>query len=351
MESFESLIQRAAQMRASDMHLSVDIPPMVRIDGKLVPLNKHICTPEDVQEVAYGIMDERLRTIFEEKGEVDFAYGIPNVGRYRLNVFRQKGYCALAARILNDYIPRPEELGVPQALVDMCHKKSGLILVTGPTGSGKSTTLASLIDLINRTYNYHIITMEDPIEYVHNHQKCIVNQREMGIDSGNYASALRAALREDPDVLLVGEMRDLETISAAVTAAETGHLVFSTLHTIGAVNTIDRIIDVFPPHQQAQIRTQLADVLQCVVTQRLAPHASGYGRVNVSEVMVITPAISNQIREGKTFQIANSMQTSRSLGMITMDDSLLDAYMRCDIERVVALAYAQDPATLSKRMF
>ena len=351
MESFESLIQRAAVLRASDLHLSVNIPPMIRVDGKLVSMNKHICTPEDVQEVAYGIMDDRMRETFERDGEVDFAYGIPNVGRYRLNVFRQKGNCALAARILNDYIPRPEDLGVPQALVDMCHKKSGLILVTGPTGSGKSTTLASLIGLINRTYPHHIITMEDPIEYIHNHDKCIVNQREMGSDSGSYATALRAALREDPDVLLVGEMRDLETISAAVTAAETGHLVFSTLHTIGAVNTIDRIIDVFPPHQQAQIRTQLADVLQCVVTQRLAPHASGKGRVNISEVMVITPAISNQIREGKTFQIANSMQTSRSLGMITMDDSLLDAYMRYDIDRETALAYAQDPVTLSRRMY
>jgi twitching motility protein PilT len=193
--------------------------------------------------------------------------------------------------------------------------------------------------------------MEDPIEYIHNHQKCIVNQREMGMDSGSYATALRAALREDPDVLLVGEMRDLETISAAVTAAETGHLVFSTLHTIGAVNTIDRIIDVFPPYQQAQIRTQLADVLQCVVTQRLVPHSSGQGRVSISEVMVVTPAISNQIREGKTFQIVNSMQTGRSLGMITMDDSLLDAYIRCDIDRETALAYAQDPVMLSKRMF
>ncbi len=351
MESFDSLIQRAAERRASDLHLSVNIPPMIRVDGGIVPLSDHVCTPEDVQEVAYGIMDEELRRTFEEKGEVDFAHGIPNVGRYRLNVFRQKGTCALVARILNDYIPAPETLGVPQALIDMCHKKSGLILVTGPTGSGKSTTLASLIGLINRTYNHHIITMEDPIEYVHNHDKCIVNQREMGSDSGSYATALRAALREDPDVLLVGEMRDLETISAAVTAAETGHLVFSTLHTIGAINTIDRIIDVFPPYQQAQIRTQLADVLQCVVTQRLAPHISGKGRVNISEVMVVNSAIANQIREGKTFQIANSMQTGRSQGMITMDDSLLDAYMRYDIDRDVALAYAQDPVTLSRRMF
>lgn len=351
MESFESLIQQAAAMRASDLHLSVNIPPTIRVDGGLVPLNDHICTPEDIKEVAYGIMSEQLRETFERDGEVDFAYGIPNVGRYRLNVYRQKGNCTLAARILNDFIPTPEELGVPQALVDMCHKKSGLILVTGPTGSGKSTTLASLIGLINRTYPYHIITMEDPIEYLHYHDKSIVNQREMGFDSQNYATALRAALREDPDVILVGEMRDLETISAAVTAAETGHLVFSTLHTIGAVNTIDRIIDVFPPHQQAQIRTQLADVLQCVVTQRLLPRVGGQGRVAVSEVMVVNAAISNQIREGKTFQIPSSMQTNRSLGMITMDDALLDAYMRYDIDRENALSYAMDPTALSKRMY
>ena len=353
MESFNSLIQRAADQRASDLHLSVGLPPMIRVDGKIMPLDKRAsaCTPEDVVEVAYGIMEEEQIETFQKKGEVDFAYGIPGVGRYRMNVFRQKGTCALAARILNDYIPRPETLNVPQALVDMCHKKSGLILVTGPTGSGKSTTLASLIGLINQSYNHHIITMEDPIEYVHNHAKCIVNQREMGEDSGSYATALRAALREDPDVLQVGEMRDLETISAALTAAETGHLVFSTLHTIGAVNTIDRIIDVFPPHQQAQIRTQLADVLKCVVTQRLVPHISGQGRVNISEVMVVTPAIANQIRDGKTFQIPNAMQTGRSLGMITMDDALLDAYMRFDIDREVALAYAQDPVTLARRMY
>ena len=351
MESFESLIQKAAALRASDLHLSVNIPPTIRVDGDLMPLSSHICTAEDIEEVAYGVMDSRLQQTYERDGEVDFAYGIPKVGRFRLNVYRQKGQCTLAARILNDFIPKPEELGVPQALVDMCHKKSGLVLVTGPTGSGKSTTLASLIGVINKTYPYHVITMEDPIEYVHYHDKCIVNQREMGLDSKNYETALRAALREDPDVLLVGEMRDLETISAAVTAAETGHLVFSTLHTIGAVNTIDRIIDVFPPHQQAQIRTQLADVLQCVVTQRLVPHSGGQGRVNISEVMVVNPAISNQIREGKTYQVASTMQTNRSLGMITMDDALYEAYRNLEIDRETALAYALDPVALSKKLY
>ncbi len=351
MESFESLIQQAALAKASDLHLSVDIPPKMRVDGALVSMSSHICTTEDVQEVAYGIMSDKLKEIYERDGEVDFAYGIPHIGRFRLNVFRQKGNCTLAARILNDFIPRPETFNVPQALVDLCHRKSGLVLVTGPTGSGKSTTLASLIGVINRTYPYHIITMEDPIEYIHDHDKSIVNQREMGFDSKSYSSALRAALREDPDVLLVGEMRDLETISAAITAAETGHLVFSTLHTIGAVNTIDRIIDVFPPYQQAQIRTQLADVLQAVATQRLVPHASGEGRVKVSEVMIVNTAIKNQIREGKTFQIASSMQTSRSTGMITMDDALLEAYMNLEIDRDTALAYALDPVSLSRRLY
>ena len=351
MESFDILIRQAAELRASDLHLSVNVPPTIRVDGNLVPLNHRLCTEKDIEEVAYGVMDKRMQQIYEEKGEVDFAYGIPDLGRFRLNVYRQKGYCTLAARLLSDVIPQPEELGVPQALVDMCHRKSGLVLVTGPTGSGKSTTLASLIDVINQTYPYHVITMEDPIEYVHHHNKCIVNQREMGLDSKNYETALRSALREDPDVLLVGEMRDLETISAAVTAAETGHLVFSTLHTIGAVNTIDRIIDVFPPYQQSQIRTQLADVLQCVVTQRLVPRIGGEGRVNISEVMVVNSAISNQIREGKTFQIASTMQTNRSVGMITMDDALYNAYKNLEIDRETALAYAMDPVTLSKKLY
>ncbi len=351
MESFENLVMRAVAMRGTDFHLSVGIPPAVRVDGLIVHMDIPACTPDGVKEVVYSIMTDKQQKTFEKDGEVDFAYTTAGGKRCRINVFRQKETCAMAARILNDIIPTPEELGIPQALVNMCSKRSGLILVTGPTGSGKSTTLASLIDLINRTYNYHIITMEDPIEYIHTHKKCIVNQREMGNDSQNYASSLRAALREDPDVILVGEMRDLETISAAVTAAETGHLVFSTLHTIGAANTIDRIVDAFPPHQQQQIRVQLADVLQGVVSQRLVPRLNGEGRITVTEVMVVNSAIRNHIRDGKTFQIASSIQTGRNQGMYTMDDSLYEAYTRFEISREDALAYAQDANMLAKKMF
>lgn len=351
MESIENLVMRASEMRGTDFHLSVGIPPTVRIDGQVVRMDYPPCTAEGAKEVIYEIMTPEQQQTFEKDGEVDFAYTTSLGKRLRVNVFRQKGTCALAARILNDVIPTPEELAIPRALVEMCHKRSGLVLVTGPTGSGKSTTLASLIDYINRTFNYHIITMEDPIEYIHTHNKCIVNQREMGNDSKDYASSLRAALREDPDVILVGEMRDLETISAAVTAAETGHLVFSTLHTIGAANTIDRIVDAFPPHQQQQIRVQLADVLQAVMSQRLVPRMDGEGRITVTEVMVVNPAIRNHIRDGKTFQIASSIQTGRNQGMYTMDDSLLEAYTRFEISKEDALSYAQDAAMLAKKMF
>lgn len=351
METFESLVWEACEMKATDFHLSVGVPPSIRVDGKIIRMDKDPCTPEFTKNIIDGIMTEEQRQLFEANGEFDFAYTMQNGKRCRINVFKQKGTCALAARILNDVIPFPEELGIPQVIVDMCHKKSGLILITGPTGSGKSTTLASLIDVINRTYNYHIITMEDPIEYVHTHKKSIVNQREMGNDSKNYAASLRAALREDPDVILVGEMRDLETISAAVTAAETGHLVFSTLHTIGAANTIDRVVDVFPPHQQQQVRVQLADVLLAVMSQRLIPKLDEAGRVNVTEVMLVNAAISNHIREGKAFQINSDIQLGRAQGMHLMDDSLMEAYMRYDISKEDALSYAQDADSLAKKMF
>ena len=272
------------------------------------------------------------------------------MGRFRVNVFRQRGSYAIAARILNLTIPTPKQLGVPEAVVKMTEKRRGLVLVTGATGSGKSTTLASLLNIINQKYSYHIITLEDPIEYLHKHSKSIVNQREMGSDSKDYASALRAALRQDPDVILVGEMRDLETISIAVTAAETGHLVFSTLHTTGAANTIDRIIDVFPPHQQQQIRTQLADVIECVVSQQLLPKAGGKGRVAAMEVMLATPAIRNHIREAKTFQIPTVMQTNRKMGMVMMDDALLELYFAGEISQDSLLTYAQDRTNIMRRI-
>jgi twitching motility protein PilT len=341
----------AADRHASDLHMSAGRPPSCRVDGHIQPLSDAKLRPEDIKRAAYEIMDERQRRTLESEGEIDFAYSIPMVGRYRVNVFLQRDSVALVARILNLHIPDPASLGIPAAVVEMVHKRRGLVLVTGATGSGKSTTLASLINIINQKYPYHVITLEDPVEYLHAHNVSIVNQREMGKDSKSFASALRAALRQDPDVILVGEMRDLETIATAVTAAETGHLVFSTLHTVGAANTIDRIIDIFPPYQQQQIRTQLADVLECVVSQQLLPKRDGKGRVAAIEVMLTNAAIKNHIRESKTFQIPSVLQTSRKLGMQTMDDAILDLYGSAVITRETALSYAQDYVSLQKRLF
>ena len=276
MESINEILKTAVERNASDIHFTVGIPPVCRIDGALVQLGSEPMKPLDTREIAYSLMEEKYRFQLERKGEVDLAYSVPNLGRFRVNVFLQRGSVAIAVRVLNFEIPSPEKLGIPESVVDVVKKQRGLVLVTGPTGSGKSTTLAALINVLNENYPYHIITLEDPIEYLHKHKKGIVNQREMGTDSDTYASALRAALRQDPDVILVGEMRDLETISIAITAAETGHLVFSTLHTIGAASTIDRIIDVFPPYQQQQIRTQLAEVLISVVSQQLIARKTGF---------------------------------------------------------------------------
>ena len=350
MDSLPELLKQAVARHASDLHFSVGTAPAARVDGALVKLCEERMTVELVNTMADLVMDDRLRRIFEENGEVDFAYSVAELGRFRVNIFRQRGSTALALRILNNKIPEPEKLGLPACVVGMVEKRRGLILVTGATGSGKSTTLASLINILNQNYPYHIITLEDPVEYLHRHSKSIVNQREMGMDSKNYATALRAALREDPDVILVGEMRDLETISIAITAAETGHLVFSTLHTIGAANTIDRIIDVFPPYQQQQIRTQLADVLECVVSQQLIPRSDGSGRVAAMEVMLVNGAIRNLVRESKTFQIPSVIQTNRKLGMITMDDAIFELYNKHVISDEAALHYAQDRAALGKRI-
>lgn len=350
MNKFIEYLTEAVRQKASDLHLSVGTPPACRIDGYLVNLSKLDLSVEEVEDMAAFVLNYRQNDSLNEHGEVDFAYSVPSLGRFRVNVFKQRGSTSIAARILNMDIPMPEDLGIPRGLVSMTDKRRGLVLVTGATGSGKSTTLASLINIINKKYRYHIITLEDPVEYLHRHNKSIVNQREMGMDSENYATALRAALRQDPDVILVGEMRDLETISIAVTAAETGHLVFSTLHTLGAANTIDRIIDVFPPGQQQQIRTQLADVLECVVSQQLIPRKSGNGRVAAFEVMIANSAIRNQIREAKTYQITSSMQTARKSGMQTMDDALYDLFIAGEIAEGDALHFAQDRNALHKRV-
>lgn len=346
--TIEDILRVANDAKASDIHITVGIAPKMRVAGRLITMDFPRLMPEDTQRLLYGIMDEHQTKAFNERGEWDFSYSVSQLGRYRVNAFHQRGTCAMVLRIVGNKIPKPEDLSVPQTVVDLFDKKRGLVLVTGPTGSGKSTTLASIIGKINRELDAHIITLEDPIEYLHKHDKSIVNQREIGIDTDDYAIALRSALREDPDVILVGEMRDLETISTAITAAETGHLVFSTLHTIGAASTVDRIIDVFPPYQQQQIRTQLANVLEAVVSQQLIPKIGG-GRCAAFEVMHANSAIRNLIRECKSHQITSTIQTNRKIGMITMDDALWELYIGGKIERSDALLFAQDKASMTTR--
>ena len=350
MYNLDEILIQSVKVRASDIHLTTGRPPSYRIDGVLAPIEGERLTPQMLEDILMPLMDVRHREELQNNGQTDFAYAISGVGRFRVNVFKQRGTLASVMRSLPFNIPEPEDLGIPAEVVEMTSRKRGLILVTGPTGSGKSTTLASLIHVINRNYPYHIITLEDPIEYLHRHDKSVVNQREIGSDSTNYAQALRAALREDPDVILVGEMRDLETISTAITAAETGHLVFSTLHTIGADKTIDRIIDVFPPNQQQQIRIQLASVLECVVSQQLLKKADGSGRVAALEILFANNAVRNLIRESKTYQIASIMQTNKRAGMQTMDDALYDLYMRKLIDADNAVTYAQDPVSMNKKV-
>lgn len=350
MYNLDEILIQSVKVRASDIHLTTGRPPSYRIDGVLTPIEGERLTPQMLEDILMPLMDVRHREELQNNGQTDFAYAISGVGRFRVNVFKQRGTLASVMRSLPFNIPEPEELGIPAEVVEMTTRKRGLILVTGPTGSGKSTTLASLIHVINRNYPYHIITLEDPIEYLHRHDKSVVNQREIGSDSTSYAQALRAALREDPDVILVGEMRDLETISTAITAAETGHLVFSALHTIGADKTIDRIIDVFPPNQQQQIRIQLASVLECVVSQQLLKKADGSGRVAALEILFANNAVRNLIRESKTYQISSVMQTSKRAGMQTMDDALYDLYMRKLIDGDNAVTYAQDPVSMNKKV-
>lgn len=350
MLTIDDLLIDAQNRKASDLHLTVGISPKCRVHGDLTDMGYQPLSSEDTETLILPIVPQRLRDVLSSKGEVDFSYAIPDVGRYRVNVFKQRGSLALVIRIINTVIPKPEVLGIPYSVVELTKKKRGMVLVTGPTGSGKSTTLASLIDIINTYYNCHIITLEDPIEYLHTHKNSIVNQREIGLDSISFANALRVVLREDPDVILVGEMRDFETIEIAITAAETGHLVFSTLHTIGAVSTIDRIIDVFPPHQQQQIRVQLASVLEGVISQQLIPTIDGKGRIAAFEVMLTTPAIRNLIREGKNHQIASFIQTNKKMGMQTMDDAIFELYLKGAIHKDQAMAFAQDIQTMERKL-
>ncbi len=348
--SVEEILGRAKEAGASDVHITVGIPPKMRVNGKLITMDGVKLLPSDTMEIAIHVMNEKQRQHFEEYGEVDMSFAIPGEGRYRINIYKQRGSIAMAFRLVGTSIPSPQELGVPKSVVDLYQKKRGLVLVTGPTGSGKSTTLASLIDTINTNREAHVITLEDPIEYLHHHKSSIVNQREIGLDSTNYVHALRAALREDPDVIFVGEMRDYETISTAITAAETGHLVFSTLHTIDAASTVDRVIDVFPPHQQQQIRIQLANVLEAVVSQQLVPTIDGNGRVAAFEVLHNNAAVRNMIREGKTHQLTGVMQTNRKVGMITMDDALVNLYHDAKISYDMAMQFAQDQESIKNKL-
>jgi twitching motility protein PilT len=347
----DELLRECVEKNGTDLHICVGIPPIVRIDGQLTPLNYTRFTPQITQRIVYDILsDEDIQT-FENTLELDFSYSLQRVSRFRVNVFRDRGAVAAAFRTIPAKIPTLSDLGLPSILVELTRKPRGLVLVTGPTGSGKSTTLAAMINQINNERAMHIITIEDPIEYLHTHKMSVINQRELGTDTKSFAGALRASLREDPDVILVGEMRDLETTSLAITAAETGHLVFATLHTNNAAETVDRVVDQFPPSQQEQIRVQLSNNIQAVISQQLLPRNGVPGRVAAIEVMIANPAIRNLIREAKAHQMTTIIQTSSAQGMQTMDQALRDLYARGLISYEEAINRAQSVDELKKMMF
>lgn len=350
MIQIEELLKTAKEHGASDVHITVGIPPKMRIGGSLRSMDFEKLMPSEIEPALLSIMNPRQKQQLDEKGEVDFSVSIPGEGRYRVNVFRQRGSYAAALRLVGTTIPDVNELGIPQSVMQLYKKKRGLILITGPAGSGKSTTLAAIIDKINHNINVHVITLEDPIEYLYQHKMAIVNQREIGLDTTSYHAALRAALREDPDVIMVGEMRDAETIATALTAAEMGHLVLSSLHTVGAANTIERIIDVFPPQKQQQVRIQLASVLESVVSQQLIPTQDKHHRAAAFEVMHMTPSIKSFIRDDKTHQITNVMKNGKKFGMQTMDDAIFDLYLRGIINREQAIIFAQDVAEMERKL-
>jgi len=336
------LLKKGIELGASDIHITVQKAPIARIKGKFENLSDKVLTSNDTKQMTTHIAGEKNFKRIEEHGECDFSVSLETGERFRVNAYKQKGNYAIAIRTITARIPKFETLGLPDVLKNFTEKHKGLVLVTGPTGSGKSTTLASLIDIINENQQRHIITLEDPIEYIHNHKKGLVNQREIGQDTESFNSALRAILRQDPDVILIGEMRDPETISIALTAAETGHLVFSTLHTVGAGKTIDRIVDMFPSEQQQQIRTQLSTVCEGVVSQQLIPTIDGRRRVAALEVMVANPAIRNLIRDNKTYQIPNIIHTGSKLGMQSMDQELVNLYRQGLISKDSVLSRCTD---------
>lgn len=351
--SLDDLLRIVFQKKGSDLHLSVGLPPIIRIDGKLVRTDHPPLTKEDVQSLIFSMLTNEQRRNLEQNWELDCSYGVQGVGRFRVNIYKERGNYGAALRSISSNVPTFEELGLPAIIKEISERPRGLVLVTGPTGSGKSTTLAAMIDYINATRTEHIITIEDPIEYIHNSKRSVVHQRELGQDTRSFNNALRASLREDPDIILVGEMRDLETIQLALTAAETGHLVMGTLHTSSASQTVDRIVDVFPGEQQQQIRIQLSNSLIAVFSQTLLPitlsDGSKKGRVLAQEIMLVTPAISNLIREGKSAQIYSAIQTGGNYRMQTLESALKDLYQRGLVSYDDAISKTSRPDDL-KRM-
>jgi twitching motility protein PilT len=342
MVSLRQLLDEMIKLRASDLHISAGVPPQVRIDGSITPMQHPPLTPNLTQQLAYSVLTEEQRKRFETTRELDLSFGVPGLSRFRANVYVQRGVTSMAIRQIPYEILTFEQLGLSKVIRDFTTKQKGLVLVTGPTGSGKSTTLATMIDLINTTRAGHIITIEDPIEYVHHHKKCIVHQREINADTTTFVTALKYVLRQDPDVILIGEMRDLETMAAALTIAETGHLVLATLHTNSAYESINRIVDAFPSTQQQQVLSQLAFVLEGVITQQLIPKAKGPGRVMVPEILICTPAVRAVIRERKTHQIYSLMQAGTKHGMQTMNQALFQAYIGKQIALDEALGRSSD---------
>ena len=346
---FADILLKVVEHKASDLHITSGAPPTIRVRGSLVPLEGlPNLTPTDTREIVYAILSSSQRQVLETDWQLDFAYSVPGIGRFRVNTFFQRGTLGAAFRLIPSETVPIEQLGLPPVVREFAKKPRGIVLVTGPTGSGKSTSLASLINEINETRDEHILTIEDPIEFLHRHKRCIVNQREIGQDAPTFGAGLKAALRQDPDVILVGEMRDMETIGTALTAAETGHLVFATLHTQDAPQTVDRIIDVFPPAQQGQIRAQLAIGLQGIVTQTLLPTADGQGRCVAAEVLVPTPGVRNLIREGKTHQIYSLIQTGAAEGMQTMDASLAGLVRAGKITMATAESRSSQPVEMRR---
>ena len=337
------LLELVVNENASDLHISVGNPPIIRLHGDLVRLEEPVLQPEDTEKIMKEITPERYQVIFKERTSADFGISFGDKARFRVNIYRQKGHVGIALRLIPSRILSFEEIGLSLSVKDLLFRPRGLILITGPTGSGKTTTLASMIDIVNKERRCHIITVEDPIEYYHSHKSSIVTQRELGVDTPTFSESLVKALRQDPDVILVGEMRDLETMKAALAASETGHLVLATLHTTGAANTVDRIIDAFPSDEQEQIRILLSTTLLAVVSQTLIPHLSGKGRIAAFEIMISTPSIQNLIRDNKTFRITSDIQTGAKFGMKTLDTSLYDLFVREEISYGDLLTKAQDP--------